>query len=234
MNRNSFDTGISIDIFEIDDPEEQKTEIKHHFLLGYYDYTVILTYAGMLTAFAGILFAINESFRQSVICLMLAGICDMFDGTVASTKSRTKKQKRFGIQIDSMSDIIAFGVLPAVTEYMLLGRTVLASVAACIYVLLALIRLSYFNVLEEDRQNETCGKRTDYLGVPVTTMALLFPLVYLLYKLDIVRTAAIFPTALLISGILFITAVKVRKPENTGKFILLAIGAAEIIGIILI
>ena len=165
---------------------------------------------------------------------MIAGLCDMFDGTVASTKQRSKNQKRFGIQIDSMSDIIAFGVLPAVTEYMILEKTVFAATVAALYVLLALIRLSYFNVLEEDRQNETDGRRTDYLGVPVTTAALLFPLIYLIYSLGLVRTGVLFPMTLLILGIFFVTAVKVKKPQKTGKIIMLAIGAAEMAGIILV
>ena len=70
----------------------------------YYNYTVILTYGGMLIAFYGILSAINQEFWNSIFCLMLAGICDMFDGTVAATKERTASEKRFGIQIDSLSE----------------------------------------------------------------------------------------------------------------------------------
>ena len=75
-------------------------------VLGYYDYTVILTYCGMLFAFCGILSAIEYRFVDSLICLMLAGVCDLFDGTVASTKDRTDSEKRFGIQIDSLSDLL--------------------------------------------------------------------------------------------------------------------------------
>ncbi len=232
MSKISMSAGINIEMFEADSTERPENE--RPVLLGYYDYTVILTYAGMLAAFAGILLSINESFRGAVICLMIAGLCDMFDGTVASTKQRSKNQKRFGIQIDSMSDIIAFGVLPAVTEYMLLGKTVFAAAVAALYVLLALIRLSYFNVLEEERQNETDGRRTDYLGVPVTTAALLFPLIYLIYSFGSIGTKVLFPMVLLILGIFFVTAVKVKKPQKTGKIIMLAIGAAEIAGIILV
>ena len=79
-------------------------------LIGYYDYTVILTYLGMLFAFSGILMVIGEDYWDAVFCLMLAGICDMFDGAVAATKVRTDSEKRFGIQIDSLSDLISFGV----------------------------------------------------------------------------------------------------------------------------
>ena len=62
-------------------------------LLGYYNYTVILTYIGMLTAFWGITFAIGGRFRAAVICLMAAGFCDMFDGAIASTRPPYAKGK---------------------------------------------------------------------------------------------------------------------------------------------
>ena len=46
---------------------------------------------------------------------MFSGFCDMFDGIVARTKKdRTDEEKRFGIQLDSLSDIVCFGVLPFV------------------------------------------------------------------------------------------------------------------------
>ena len=53
-------------------------------LCGYYNYTVVLTYLGMLAGFTGITFAMEGAYRQTIICLMAAGICDMFDGAVAA------------------------------------------------------------------------------------------------------------------------------------------------------
>ena len=86
-------------------------------LLGYYNYTVILTYIGMLTGFIGIVYAFEKNTFGAVICLMIAGFCDMFDGTIASTKERTQQEKCFGIQIDTFSDLICFGALPAIIVY---------------------------------------------------------------------------------------------------------------------
>ena len=85
-------------------------------LIGFYNYTVVLTYIGMWIGFLGVMLAIKDRYVGSLICLMLAGVCDMFDGTIASTKKdRTRDERTFGIQIDSLSDIICFGVLPAVS-----------------------------------------------------------------------------------------------------------------------
>ena len=152
-------------------------------LLGYYNYTVILTYIGMLVAFVGITLALDGAFKKAVICLMVAGVCDMFDGTIASTRPRMPKERRFGIQIDSLCDLICFGVFPALMVYIANDRSRLAMVICSAYVLCALIRLAYFNVLEEERQNTTQEHRTSYLGMPVTTIALLLPALFGLDRL---------------------------------------------------
>ena len=124
-------------------------------LLGYYNYTVILTYIGMLVAFFGIALVLEGEYCKAVLCLMVAGACDMFDGAVASTRPRMPKERRFGVQIDSLCDLICFGVLPALMVYILNGRSGIALVVCSLYVLCALIRLAYFNVLEEERQDLT-------------------------------------------------------------------------------
>ena len=62
--------------------------------LGYYDYTVVLTYVGMLCSFIAIILSINENFRNAIIFLMMAGVCDMFDGVIAGTKDRTSSEKK--------------------------------------------------------------------------------------------------------------------------------------------
>ena len=106
---------------------------------------------------------------------MVAGVCDMFDGRIASTMERTPNEKHFGIQIDSLSDLICFGVLPAVIVYTVCSGSSFSFCAAGLYVLAALIRLAWFNVDELDRQNTAAdgASRETYLGLPVTTAALL-------------------------------------------------------------
>ena len=93
---------------------------------------------------------------------MFSGLCDAFDGKVARTKkNRSDVEKNFGIQIDSLTDVVAFGVLPACIGYAMLRkfpfmeRFPLISVffaIMLIYMLAAMIRLAYFNVMEEERQ----------------------------------------------------------------------------------
>ena len=85
-------------------------------MIGFYDYTMVLTYLSLLSATTGIVVSLSGGGHPYLGCLFLlvCGLCDAFDGKVARTKKdRTRMEQNFGIQIDSLSDIVAFGVLPA-------------------------------------------------------------------------------------------------------------------------
>lgn len=201
-------------------------------VLGYYDYTVILTYCGMLFAFCGILNAIEYRLVDSLICLMLAGICDLFDGTIAATKDRTDSEKRFGIQIDSLSDLLSFGVLPAIFVFVLSKGNRFVAVITALYALSALIRLAFFNVLEEDRQKETEGVREKYLGVPVTTIAILLPALYIFRLYKVCRRMIYFPILLTVIAIGFLSPLEIKKPKLIGKICMICLGLIEMVALI--
>lgn len=203
-------------------------------VIGFYDYTVILTYLGMMIAFTGIIKVLNEQYINGIICLMLAGICDMFDGAVASTKERNGYEKHFGIQIDSLSDLISFGVLPAIFSYKISGEKGSIGILVGIYVLCGLIRLAYYNVQEFERQRTTNEKRDVFLGVPITTSAIVLPLIYLIYDRFSFIGTTIFPVAMALLGIGFITGLEIKKPNKVGKLIIIALGLVEIIGVFLL
>ena len=87
-------------------------------LIGVYDYTVILTYLSMVSAMIGIVQASKGRFGAAILCILACGICDAFDGMVArSKKNRTEDEKSFGIQLDSLCDVVSFGVAPAFLCY---------------------------------------------------------------------------------------------------------------------
>lgn len=197
-------------------------------MLGFYNYTVVLTYAGMLISFVGAAMVLNGNTHAALLCLMISGLCDMFDGKVASTKKdRTAKEKRFGIQIDSLSDLISFGVLPALLIYCIADKSTYSLLGASLYVLCALIRLAYFNVDEEERQNQTTERRTVYLGLPVTTVALIIPMVITLASVFVWPMQIVGPVMLLAIAIAFITPFQIKKPGNVGKVIMLIVGVAQ-------
>jgi CDP-diacylglycerol--serine O-phosphatidyltransferase len=197
-------------------------------MLGYYNYTVILTYLGMLVSFTGITFALKGDIHTALICLMISGICDMFDGKIASTMTRTDPEKRFGIQIDSLSDLICFGALPAVIVYQTFPESPMAFYISGVYLLCALIRLAYFNVDEEERQSQTQAARTVYLGLPVTTSALIVPAVYGLGQFWNWPLNRVCPSVLLAMGMAFLTPFHLKKPALLGKVSMIVCGVAEL------
>ncbi|MDO4307809.1 MAG: CDP-alcohol phosphatidyltransferase family protein [Eubacteriales bacterium] len=198
-------------------------------VLGYYDYTVILTYIGMLVGFTGITCVMEGRFRQAMLCLMAAGICDMLDGTVAATKERTKREKRFGVQIDSLSDLICFGALPALFVYEINGKSYPAFLAAGFYILCALVRLAYFNVMEEERQNREDGCRKLYLGLPVTTIALILPTCYVIQRRGTAGSAGSYIAVLFVTAAAFLLPFRIKKPYLAGKVGITIAGAVEFI-----
>ncbi len=226
-------------------------------MIGYYDYTVVLTYFSLVSAGLGILLSLHGDGHPyiGVFFLLFCGLCDAFDGKVARTKkNRTEDECKFGIQIDSLSDLVAFGVLPAcIGEAVLLQSTkypdrivretgrpqdlvapVIFFLILMLYVLVAMIRLAYFNVQEEKRQKEEGGVRKYYEGLPVTSAALIFPAIMLFQFLTPGDMTLLYFIALAITGCLFVSKLKIRKPTMKGILICIAIGAVEFVFLLLL
>lgn len=218
-------------------------------MIGFYDYTVILTYLSLLSASCGIVVSLAGGGHPFIGCyfLLFCGFCDAFDGKVARTKKdRTELERNYGIQIDSLSDLVAFGVLPACMGgalilrstflrglaetyadrwFVLLGGLVLFAILI-LYVLAAMIRLAYFNVTEEERQKTEGGVRKYYTGLPVTSAALIFPLVMLAQYLVSADITLLYIAVALLTGVAFISGrIRVRKPGLRGILIMIAVGA---------
>ena len=195
-------------------------------MIGFYDYTVILTYISFASSISGIFLATRGHFNWAIFCLAFSGLCDMFDGKIARTKkNRTEDEKRFGIQIDSLCDVVCFGVFPIVLCYEL-GMTHFYSIPILIfYGLAGVIRLGYFNVMEEKRQNETSELRHYYQGLPITSMAIILPFLYLLRRGCGKNFLLVIHVAVLVVGVLFISDFKVKKPQNPMVILLVALVA---------
>ncbi|MBQ6374279.1 MAG: CDP-alcohol phosphatidyltransferase family protein [Clostridia bacterium] len=225
-------------------------------MIGYYDYTVILTYLSLLSATTGIVVALSGGGHPYYGCffLLFSGLCDAFDGKVARTKMvRTRAEMNFGIQIDSLSDLVAFGVLPAcigtalirvsplinaalmgisIPWHIAAGRFLLHAVLV-LYVLTAMIRLAYFNVTEQERQENESGARKEYLGLPVTSAALIFPCVLLMQYILPTDITLVYLGVAVLTGLLFISPFRMRKPGMQGILIMVGIGALEFLLLLL-
>ena len=195
-------------------------------MVGFYNYTVILTYLGLASSIVGMSFTLSGDFRAALFCLLFSGLCDCLDGKVARTMKRTDEEKRFGIQIDSLCDVICFGVYPAIIGYSLGLKSTAGLLVLIFYVLTGIIRLAYFNVTEETRQSN--------IGVPISTAALAIPFAFLFRPVF----GAAFPLAyaiwLLIVGLLYIAPLRVPKVHGKGIVLIIAIGAAIFAGALLL
>lgn len=198
-------------------------------MIGFYDYTVILTYVSLFISVTGIFSACDGNLQEAVVCLMLSGFCDMFDGKIARTKkTRTKQEKRFGIQIDSLCDLVCFGVLPAVIGYNINQVSKLYVIVACGFVLAGLIRLAYYNVTEEERQDETDENRKYFKGLPITSSSLIIPLVYCLVRYaPIPNFSLLYTVALFVMAVAYITPLRIKKPHSIGMIVMALIGIVE-------
>lgn len=217
-------------------------------MIGFYDYTVILTYLSLLSAGSGILVSLSGKGHPylGVFFLLFCGLCDAFDGKVARTKTnRLEIEKNFGIQIDSLSDLVAFGVLPACIGAALMRTSPYLRhvtyakwihfglfAVLMLYILAAMIRLAYFNVTEEERQKTEGGVRKSYVGLPVTSASLIFPAVLLLQYILPVDISLVYFIAIIITGFLFLSKISVKKPGLKGILIMVALGAIEFAALI--
>ena len=150
-----------------------------------------------------------------MLCLLLSGFCDAFDGVVARTKkNRTDDEKGFGIQIDSLCDAVSFGVFPAVLCYHLGVDGFAGLLILFLYCLCAVIRLAFFNVLESNRQKTEGGCNKTYRGLPVTSVSILLPIVWLFRRLMPVQAfLALLHVVLAVTAFLFVLDFSVKKPD---------------------
>ena len=204
-------------------------------MIGYYNYTVVLTYISLASSVFGMTQAIHGRFKTAILCLAISGLCDMFDGKIARTKKdRTEDEKAFGIQIDSLCDVVCFGAFPALICYLLGVRGPIGIAAIILYCVNSVVRLAYFNVMEAKNALVTETGEKYYRGLPITSMAIVLPLVFMvqffvpdyIFRLCLVL-------ALIIVGILFVVDFKLKKPNNATLAVLVAVvGVAVLIMLI--
>ena len=139
-DEHGFD-GITFEVEE----EEQTHEGQKVKRRGIYLWPNLITTAALLSGFYSIIASMNGDFTQAIYAIVLAALLDGLDGRVARAIGA---QSAFGEQYDSLSDLLAFGVAPAILMYSWslhdLGRIGLA--CCFVYTACAAFRLARFNV----------------------------------------------------------------------------------------
>lgn len=202
---------------------------KKKVLIGYYTKSVVLTYLSVISAIIGTYVALIENEpKYALLLLIISGLCDAFDGKVARACKRTEQEKQFGVELDSLADLIAFIMFPIIIFYSLGLHSIINIIIFILFALGGVIRLAYFNTIAD--QNAPVKY---YSGLPVTSTAIIFPVFYLLTMLLTTNTFnTLYTIVMLITSILFVLNFKIKKPK-TKELIIFLIGGL-ILGTILI
>ncbi len=167
---------------------------------------------GLLSAVIGIYFAIQGNFQAAIIAVLWAVIFDWFDGIIArKLKGRTRVQGEFGAQLDSMIDIVSFGILPAIILLSYGNYTIWFLPGAFIIIASSAIRLTYFNVYG------LIDSKT-YKGFPLDNNVLILAFVFLFEGLFAQTTfSIIIYTLMMLLAILNLSSIP--TPKFGGKWI---------------
>ena len=198
----------------------------------------MFTLIGVCIGLSSIKFAFDEKFTLSIIAIIVAAIIDGLDGRIARLIQGTSK---VGKELDSLTDVISFGVAPAFIMYFWklneLGR--IGWLICLIYVVCVALRLARFNV---NSVKEPSWRDNFFEGVPSPAggVIVLMPLVYSLSEIQIfsINYDYFVPILFVIVSILLISKVptyalkKISVPRNMTIFLLL--GVALYFGLLLI
>ena len=189
----------------------------------------ILTLIGVCIGLSSIKFAFDGKFELSIIAVIIAAIIDGLDGRIARLIKGTSK---VGKELDSLTDVISFGVAPAFIMYFWslseIGR--LGWLISLIYVVCVALRLARFNVSSE---GETSWKDNFFEGIPSPAggVLVLMPLVFSLseFKFLNINYQVIVPTLFIIISILLISKIptyslkKIVVPRSASIFLLFSV-----------
>ncbi len=155
--------------------KEQRKKVAAPFRRGVYLVPATITSLGLMAGFYSLISAINAHFELAAVMIMVAFVCDGLDGRVARM-SRTSS--RFGVEYDSLSDIVAFGVAPAGLIYTFAVRPLglWGWIVSGIFVVCSALRLARFNI-----QTGSTDKNR-FTGLPVPGAALMIASLVLAYS----------------------------------------------------
>lgn len=185
-------------------------------MIGFWNYTIVLTFLGLVFAIFGMTQADANHMVVAVACLAASGLCDAFDGRVAGTKiDRTRKEVLFGIQLDSLCDVICFGVFPAIICYSSGVGHYIGGIALSYYCICAVIRLAFFNTLETEKLDADSPSEKVYHGLPITSISIILPIIFFICMVAVPEKIhpIIYTFMLFIVGTLFILDFKLKKPS---------------------
>lgn len=180
-------------------------------LIGVYNLPATITLCGLTSGMLACWLAMQGQPNLAVVALIWAGIFDLFDGMVARRIELSDEEVEFGMQLDSIVDMVSFGVAPVMIAYSLGVSGGIALVTFVFYSICAAQRLAYFNI----KQYGAKGKLSHYTGLPVTFAALIFTCAFTSkFLLQPQQFTLSMSLLFLAVGGLFIADFKLPKPKK--------------------
>ncbi|CAJ1317372.1 CDP-diacylglycerol--serine O-phosphatidyltransferase [Paenibacillus sp. PK4536] len=163
----------------------------------------LFTLGNLLSGFAAILLISQEQFEISVLLIVVGLVCDFLDGYCARILHATSE---FGKELDSLADLITFGVAPAIFAYVVSLHEihVVGAVCCLFYVCCSALRLARFNV----RQSHM----TVFVGMP-TPVAAVLSILLTIYVYPLVAMVGIVLIGILMVSPFYFPSLKKVKSE---------------------
>lgn len=145
----------------------------------------LFTAASAFLGVISIIASIHQNYYMALIYIIFSLICDGLDGRVARLTNSTSK---FGVEFDSLADLVAFGIAPAVLFYMCIGSSFgkLGSLITAFFVVFGAIRLARFNVTTGTYEPSV------FIGLPIPTAAVVSAIwTYAFFNYDFLKSYGI-------------------------------------------
>ncbi len=157
----------------------------------------LLTVANLSSGILAIFFATQQNCAISALLIALAVAFDALDGRVAGWMHQ---QHEFGKQLDSLADLVSFGVAPAYLYFAMGPQEWFVIITLLFFAACGMLRLARYNIADA----------SGFEGVPITVNGVLFPALYAL-SLLLPNSLKYWPVVFLLMGVLMVSSIRIKR-----------------------
>lgn len=191
--------------------------MKNNITKYFYDLPNVCTLSGLIISMIGIYMVLIGNTNAAVVCITWALLFDWTDGKLArKSTNRPLGFSDFGRELDSLCDVITYGILPGLVAWEMTGYSIYFLPAVTLLQIAVVVRLSFFNIHGLDSEHCYYGLSADFNGI-------LFSFFYLtnyFFPMDIVKILLIAVT--LVVAILNLSSIRIKKYGDSFYYFLIA------------
>ncbi len=161
----------------------------------------LVSFIGYVCTIVGVYFCFINKIDYAVILLVASGVCDGLDGAFAKKFRKPGQNPEYGVQLDSLADIVCSGIFPVIICLSLGFTKWWNAIIYSFFMICGITRLVYYNI--------NSSKNSFYKGVPITVSTFLIPIVYCFTKTSNLVYSIIFS----LLGICYVLDIKIQKPN---------------------